>query len=153
MQQALWGKNYYLSTQEAYTYFQTLIDYYFNDIKKQAVTITYRNRYPWMTNTLHTKIAENSLQPLKNTNNKELNKTYKTCRNEIISQLRNIEIKYYSNELEMIYLSPGNTRLIIGKDSNNSKRKLTFNINNTMLLIVKSLLMNLIISLFLYGLH
>ena len=36
------------------------------------------------------------------------------------------------NFIKMIYLSPGKiVRLIIGKDSNNSKRKLTFNINNT----------------------
>ena len=68
-------------------------------------------------------------------NNKELNKTYKSCRNEIISELRNTEIKYYSNELELhkndLSKSWKILRLIIGKDSTNSKRKLTFNINNT----------------------
>ena len=42
-------RNYYLSTQEACTYFQTLIDYYFKEsFQKQTVTITYRNRYSWM---------------------------------------------------------------------------------------------------------
>ena len=59
MQKESWGNNYYLSTQEAYTYFQTLINYYFKEsFKKQAVTITYRNRYPWMTNSLRNKITE-----------------------------------------------------------------------------------------------
>ena len=51
-----WENIYYLSTQNAHTHFQTIIDYYFNEIfKKQIVTITYRNRYPWMTNSLRTK--------------------------------------------------------------------------------------------------
>ena len=71
----------------------------------------------------------------KNHNNKELNQTYKTCRKEIISEMRNIEIKYYSNKLELhkndLSKSWKILRLIIGKYSNNSKRKLTFNINNT----------------------
>ena len=59
MQKESWGNNYYLSTQEAYTYFQTLIDYYFKEsFKKQAVIITYRNRYPWMNNSLRNKITE-----------------------------------------------------------------------------------------------
>ena len=139
MQKESWGNNYYLSTQEAYTYFQTLIDYNFKEsFKKQAVTITYRNRYPWMTNSLRNKITEKNklnLQALKKTDNKELNKTYKTYRNEIISELRNTEIRYYSNKLELhkndLSKSWKILRLIIGKDANNSKRKLTFNINNT----------------------
>ena len=58
MQKESWGNIDYLSTQEAYTYFQTLIDYYFKEsFNKQAVTIAYRNRYPWMTNSLRTKIT------------------------------------------------------------------------------------------------
>ena len=58
MQKESWKTNYYLSTQETYTYFQTRIDYYFNEsFKKQTVTITYRNRYPWMNNSLRTKIT------------------------------------------------------------------------------------------------
>ena len=69
----------------------------------------------------HHKIG---IQVLRNPNNKELNKTYKTSRNEIISELRNTEIKYYSNELELHkndLSSPWKIlRLIIGKDSNNS---------------------------------
>ena len=58
MQKESWGNIDYLRTQEAYTYFQTLIDYYFKEsFNKQAVTITYINRYPWMTNSLRTKIT------------------------------------------------------------------------------------------------
>ena len=72
---------------------------------------------------------------MRNPTNKELNKTYKTSRNEIISELRNTEIKYYSNELELhkndLSKSWKILRSIIGKESNNSTRKLSFNINNT----------------------
>ena len=72
---------------------------------------------------------------MRNPTNKELNKTYKTSRNEIISELRNTEIRYYSNELELhkndLSKSWKILRSIIGKDSNNSTRKLSFNINNT----------------------
>ena len=72
---------------------------------------------------------------MRNLTNKELNKTYKTSRNEIISELRNTEIKYYSNELELYKNDLSKSwkilRSIIGKDSNNSTRKLSFNINNT----------------------
>ena len=72
---------------------------------------------------------------MRNPTNKELNKTYKTSRNEIISELRTTEIKYYGNELELhkndLSKSWKILRSIIGKDSNNSTRKLSFNINNT----------------------
>ena len=70
---------------------------------------------------------------MRNPNNKKLNKTYKTSRNEIIYELRNTDIKYYSSELHKHDLSRSwkILRLIIGNDSNNSKRKLSFDINNT----------------------
>ena len=88
-----------------------------------------------MTNSLRTKITEKLLIMHTSFKKNELNKTYKTCRNEIISELRNSEIKYYSNEHELhkndLSKSWKILRLIIGKDSYNSKRKLTFNINNT----------------------
>ena len=137
MQKESRGNNYYLSTQEACTYFKILIDYYFKEsFKNKTVTIKYRNRYSWMTNSLRTKKQTKlGIQALRNPNNKELNKTYKTYRNEIISELRNTEIKYYSNELELhkndLSKSWKILRLIIGKDSNNSKRKFSFNMSNT----------------------
>ena len=91
-----------------------------------------------MTNSLRTKITKKNqlgIQALRNPTNKELNKTYKTSRNEIISELRNTEIKYYSNELELhkndLSKSWKILRSIIGKDSNNSTKKISFNINNT----------------------
>ena len=84
-----------------------------------------------MTNSLRTKITNKNklgIQALRNPTNKELNKTYKTSRNEIISELRNTEIKYYSNELELhendLSKSWKILRSIIGKDSNNSTKKI-----------------------------
>ena len=54
----LWNNIYYSGTQEAFTEFQLLINNHFNKrFNKQTFTLTYKNRYPWMTNSLHTKIA------------------------------------------------------------------------------------------------
>ena len=98
----------------------------------------YKQKHNMMTNSLRTKITNKNklgIQALRNPTNKELNKTYKTSRNEIISELRNTEIKCYSNELELhkndLSKSWKILRSIIGKDSNNSTKKLSFNINNT----------------------
>ena len=50
---------YYSGTQKAFNEFQGLINSYFDkSFQKQTFTITYKNRYPWMTNSLHQKIAE-----------------------------------------------------------------------------------------------
>ena len=50
------------------------------------------------------------------------------------SSPRNCEIKYYSDELELNQSEMTKTwkvvRIILGLTSNNSRRKLTFNINN-----------------------
>ena len=55
----LWNNIYYSGTQEAFTEFQLLINNHFNkSFNKQTFTLTYKNRYPWMTNSLRTEIAE-----------------------------------------------------------------------------------------------
>ena len=54
-----WTNIYYSGTQEAYTEFQEIINSYFDkSFKKEVVTLTYKNRYPWMTNSLRNKITE-----------------------------------------------------------------------------------------------
>ena len=54
----LWNNIYYSGTQESFTEFQRLINNDFNkSFNKQTFTVTYKNRYPWMTNSLRTKIA------------------------------------------------------------------------------------------------
>ena len=55
----LWNNIYYSGTQEAFIEFQRLINNHFNkSFNKQTFILTYKNRYPWMTNSLRTKIAE-----------------------------------------------------------------------------------------------
>ena len=99
--------------------------------------MTYKNRYPWMTNSLRTKIAEKNklgLKSIKNPDNIELKRLYKRKRNQLISELRNTEIIYYSNQLEIHKNDSKKSwkilKNIIGKDSLSSKRKLKFKINN-----------------------
>ena len=54
----LWNNIYYSGTQEAFTEFQLLINNHFNkSFNKQTFTLSYKNRYPRMTNSLRTKIA------------------------------------------------------------------------------------------------
>ena len=90
-----------------------------------------------MTNSLRTKIAEKNklgLKSIKNPDIIELNRLYKRKRNQLISELRNTEIIYYSNQLEIHKNDSKKSwkilKNIIGKDSLSSKRKLKFTINN-----------------------
>ena len=56
-----------------------------------------------MNNSLRQKIEKNKLglKALKHPDAIELNKHYKRKRNKLISELRNTEIIYYSNQLEI----------------------------------------------------
>ena len=116
---------YYSGTQKAFTEFQGIINSYFDkSFQKQTFTITYKNRYPWMTNSLRQKIAEKNklgLKALKHPDAIELNKHYKRKSNILISELRNTEIIYYSNQLEIhnnnSMISWKILKSIIGKNS------------------------------------
>ena len=61
-----------------------------------------------------------------------LNSEYKRLRNELTSALRKCELQYYSNNLELNKSDLKKTwdvlRIILGKDTNNSKRTLKLNI-------------------------
>ena len=66
--------------------------------------MTYQNRYPWMTNEMRTRITTKNKLGYKvflNPENINLKNEYKPKRNRLISDLRNLEINYYSNELEI----------------------------------------------------
>ena len=57
-----------------------------------------------MTNSLRDKITEKNklgLKALKNPDAIESNRYYRKKRNELISELRNTEINYYSNQFEI----------------------------------------------------
>ena len=54
-----WHNIYYSGTHKAFIEFQGLINSYFDkSFQIQTFTITYKIRYPWMTNSLRHKIAE-----------------------------------------------------------------------------------------------
>ena len=53
-----WDNIDYSGTHKAFTDFQGLINSYFDKcFQKQTFTITYKNRYPWMTNSLRNKVV------------------------------------------------------------------------------------------------
>ena len=54
-----WANIYYSGTQEAFTEFQEIINTHFDkSFKKEVFTLTYKNCYQWMTNSLRNKITE-----------------------------------------------------------------------------------------------
>ena len=77
----LWNNIYYSGTHEAFTEFQRFINYHSNkSFNKQTFTLTYKNRYSWMTSLLRTKMAGKKQIVLKiqqNPDNIELNRLYK----------------------------------------------------------------------------
>ena len=139
LQRETWDLVYTQGTQKGFTWFQRSANLLFDKcFNKQTYPITYRNRYPWMTNELRAKIMEkNKLgqQVSKNTNDLKLCKLYKQLKNEVTSTIRNTEITFYSNELEThkndISKSWKNFKTIIGKKNHNCKQKFTFLIDDS----------------------
>ena len=98
--------------------------------------MSYKTRLPWLTEQLRTQIKEKNAmfsQVLLNPCDQLLNLKYKKVRNELTSTLRNTELKYYSDELELnisdLHKTWGVLRNILGKDDNNSKRKIKLHAN------------------------
>ena len=125
-----------LDVQSAFSWFQRVIDLHFEEhFPKQTFTMTYKTRLPWLTEKLRTQIKEKNAmhtQVILNPSNTLLNSEYKRLRNELTSSLRNCELQYYSNKLELNKSDLKKTwdvlRIILGKDTNNSKRTLKLNI-------------------------
>ena len=99
--------------------------------------MSYKNRLPWLTEKLRTQIKDKNsthIQVMRNPDDQQLNLKYKTLRNELTSALRNSELKHYSNELELnksdLHKTWGFLRVIIGKEVNNLKPKLQFQVND-----------------------
>ena len=80
---------------------------------------------------LRTQISENNIvgyQAFCNPENLNLKNEYHQRRNRLISDLRNTEIKYYSNKLDIHKKQSWKfKKTIIGKHTNNLKRKISFN--------------------------
>ena len=94
-----------LDVQSAFSWFQRVIDLHFEEhFPKQTFTMTYKTRLPWLTEKLRTQIKEKNAmhtQVILNPSNTLLNSEYKRLRNELTSSLRNCELQYYSNKLEL----------------------------------------------------
>ena len=123
--------------QVAYSRFKRAIDMHFtSNFKFHTFAMTYKNRYPWLSAALRTQIK------LKNAKHKEALKSndqtvkdeYKNIKRELHSSLRNSEISYYRNQLDLHRLDVGERwkvlREILNMNNPSSKKKLIFDINN-----------------------
>ena len=93
------------TAQGAFTVFQGVIDLHIEmAFPMQTVTMNYKNKHGWMTDSLRLMIRrKNTLSNMskQQPDNKELHKEYKKFRNMVISKLRNAELTYNSEQLEM----------------------------------------------------
>ena len=123
--------------QVAYSRFKRAIDMHFtSNFKFHTFAMTYKNRYPWLSAALRTQIK---LQNAKHkealkSNNQSVKDDYKNIKRELHSSLRNSEISYYSNQLDLHRLDVGKRwrvlREILSMNNPSSKMKLIFDINN-----------------------
>ena len=88
---------------ESYTHFHTIVNTGFNMFFPEIIsTVTYKNRYPWLTNALRKSITvKNNLSTLSvfQPENVSLKRQYKSYKNKLTSLLRNAELANYSNKL------------------------------------------------------
>ena len=98
--------------------------------------INYRNRHPWMTDVLRTLIKEKNTLHSKSkvTNNRQTFHDYNVKKNLLKSALRNAEIKYFSDQLDLHKDNLSNSwrviKTIIGKNSNTSAQRLSLYVND-----------------------
>ena len=126
-----------LDVQNAFSWFQRVIDLHFGEnFPKRTFTMTYKNRLPWLTEKLRTQIKDKNAMHtmvILHPDDQLLRVKYKKLRNELTSLIRNSEINHYSDELELhksdLHKTWGIMKTIIGKDSNNSKSSLKFQVN------------------------
>ena len=98
--------------------------------------MTYKNRHPWMTEQLRNKITETNtiyFSTLQQPENTDLIDRYKRIRNDLNSALKNTEIQYHGNQLELHKNDIAKTwkimKNIIGKEIINSNRTLSISID------------------------
>ena len=125
-----------LDVQGAFSWFQRVIDLHIEDnFPKRTFTMTYKNRLPWLTEKLRNQIKDKNVMHtlvILNPGDQQLRSKYKQQRNELTSNLRNSELNYHSDELELnksdLYKTWGTMKKIIGKDTICSKKKIQFQI-------------------------
>ena len=126
-----------VDVQASFSRFQGVIDVHFNtNFKLHTSTRTYSNRHPWMIEALRTQIMQkNSMHKdyLKSNNNEVL----KSCRDTkriSHSLLRNAEIKYFGDQLELnsndIFRTWKVLKNILALNTSSNKKKLCVTIDN-----------------------
>ena len=89
----------------AFSLFQDIINTSVSKIFPEKMhKITYENRYPWMSNSLRQSIREKnslSLDYMLAPTNQILKNKYKAKKSDVSSRLRNDELRYISNQLEL----------------------------------------------------
>ena len=98
-----------------------------------TIAVNYKNRHPWMTENLRNQIFKKNVKYIKTQKHPEdevLTKTYLIEKNCLNALLKNTEIGYYSNQLEInqndISRSWKVLKNIIGKDCSNKMKRLLF---------------------------
>ena len=100
-----WDYAYSSDFKSAFSRFQQTFDRYFDtSFPVLACKINYRNRHPWMTEQLRNRIKQKNslyLTVLNHPGDIKLKEQYKRQKNQLNSDIKNTEINYYSNELEL----------------------------------------------------
>ena len=88
--------------QSAYSRFQGVLDQHLNtSFKRQTFTMNYKNCHPWMTDALQFQIKpKNKLHSFASRDDISM-EAYKVAKKALQSSLRNAEITYFGNQLEM----------------------------------------------------
>ena len=122
--------------QSLYTSFQRVIDRLINThFKMESFTTNYKNRHPWLTGPLRSQIkAKNRMYAEAiASGSAELMDKYKKRKNEVLSLLKNTEIMYFSDQMEINKNDLNKTwkilRVILGKDRNPSAKNPTFKLD------------------------
>ena len=104
---------------------------------EQTITMTYKTRHPWLSPELKAAIkTRNSMSNLckQNPGNIQLHKEYKRYRNNITAQVKNAQINYQSNELDIVKDDISKTwnvlKMILGLNSRSNITNLTLVIND-----------------------
>ena len=130
----IWDVIYHCDIQTAFTRFQDVFNLNFEKcFPKKTYMINYKNRHPWMTANLRSLIIEKNrlrLQSHKNPGDLVITAELKQKRNQLTSDLRNAEIRYYSKQLELnkrdLTQSWKILKTIIGKGIHKTAQKISF---------------------------
>ena len=131
----------YLSSdlQSAFSRFQGVIDLHLDtNFKKRTFMMNYKNRYPWITEALRTKIKnKNRLHSIAiSSQDDNIMNEYKEAKKILHSTLRNSVISYFGDQLEINKGDLSKTwkvlRDILGLGNNATRQKMNFLIEDTL---------------------